>query len=79
MASRHWFRATAMEVFKLNKDLFPKSSNVYDSYAEALMKLGKKEEAIKNYKISVKMNPKNEHGIKMLKKLGADTTNLEQE
>src|SRR5690606_32770436 len=33
----------AEAVFKLNMEAFPKSSNVYDSYAEALMEQGKNE------------------------------------
>lgn len=69
----------AAQVFKLNVEAFPKSFNVYDSYAEALMKLGKNEEAIKNYKISVEMNPANQNGIDMLKKLGVDTSSLVRE
>lgn len=69
----------AAQVFKLNKDAFPESSNVYDSYAEALMALGKNDAAIKNYRISVEKDPSNQHGIDMLKKLGVDTSELEQE
>lgn len=57
-------------IFELSIDAFPKAYNVYDSYAEALMELGRKEEAIKNYKKSVELNPKNQNGIDMLKKLG---------
>lgn len=69
----------AAQVFKLNVEAFPKTFNVYDSYAEALMKLGKNEEAIKNYRISVEMNPANQNGIDMLKKLGVDTSSLVRE
>ena len=66
----------ALEVFKWNTEAFPKSFNTYDSYAEAFMELGQKEQAIKYYKKSVEMNPGNNNGIDMLKKLGVDTTNL---
>lgn len=69
----------AAEVFKLNVESFPKSYNVYDSYAEALMTLGENEEAIKNYKISVELNPANQNGLDMLKKLGVDTSGLVRE
>ncbi|MGK0363005.1 MAG: CubicO group peptidase (beta-lactamase class C family) [Saprospiraceae bacterium] len=69
----------AAQVFKLNKDAFPKSSNAYDSYAEALMSLGKNEGAIKNYRLSVELNPANQHGIDMLKELGEDTSDLVKE
>lgn len=69
----------AAEVFKLNVEAFPKSSNVYDSYGEALMNLGKTDLAIKNYKKSVALNPNNMAGIEALKKLGADVSEYEKE
>ena len=69
----------AMAVFELNVKAFPKSSNVYDSYAEALLKQGSKEKAIENYKKSVEINPGNRGGIDKLKELGVDTENLIKE
>jgi CubicO group peptidase (beta-lactamase class C family) len=66
----------AVAVFKLNTIAFPKSSNVYDSYGEALMALGNKTEALENYKKSVKLNPGNEGGIKILKDNGIKTDDL---
>ena len=69
----------AAEVFKLNIEAFPKSFNVYDSYAEALMNLGQNALAIKHYKTSVTMNPNNTNGIEQLKKLGADVSAFEKE
>ncbi|MET2985327.1 serine hydrolase [Aureibaculum conchae] len=69
----------AVQVFKLNVDAFPNSFNAYDSYGEALMSLGKNDLAIKNYKKSVEMNPANQNGIDMLKKLGVDTSDLVKE
>jgi CubicO group peptidase (beta-lactamase class C family) len=66
----------AVAVFKLNTIAFPKSSNVYDSYGEALMALGNKTEALENYKRSVKLNPGNEGGIKILKDNGVKTDDL---
>lgn len=56
----------AVEAFKINMELFPSSWNVYDSYGESLLKIGKKEEAIKMYQRSIELNPKNEGGKKML-------------
>ena len=44
--------------------------NVYDSLGEAYMKTGQKELAIKNYEKSLELNPKNDNGKEMLKKLG---------
>lgn len=61
----------AIEIFKLNVSEHPKSWNVYDSLGEAYMKQGKKEPAIENYRKSLELNPNNENGKDMLKKLGA--------
>jgi tetratricopeptide (TPR) repeat protein len=69
----------AAQVFKLNIAAFPKSANAYDSYAEALMNLGDNAGAIKNYTTSVEMDPSNQNGIDMLKKLGVDTKDLVKE
>lgn len=66
----------AEAIFKLNIEAFPKSSNVYDSYGEVLMEQGKNELAIINYKKSVELNPANEGGIAMLKKLGVETEGM---
>ncbi|MEO7992586.1 MAG: serine hydrolase [Chryseolinea sp.] len=66
----------AAAIFKLNSEAFPKSSNVFDSYGEALMVLGNKTEALENYKKSVKLNPGNEGGIKILKDNGIKTDDL---
>jgi len=59
----------AIEIFKLNTEDFPTSSNTYDSLGEAYMIAGEKELAIKNYERSVELNPKNDGGIAALKKL----------
>lgn len=64
--------AEAIAVFKMNIDAFPKSDNVYDSYAEALLKSGDKEGAIVNYKKSLEINPHSQSGIKALKNLGVN-------
>lgn len=59
----------SLEVFKLNTLLFPKSGNTYDSYAIALEKDGKKQEAIAMYRKSIVLWPGNEDGKKALKQL----------
>ncbi|MGK0378606.1 MAG: tetratricopeptide (TPR) repeat protein, partial [Patiriisocius sp.] len=59
----------AAEVFKLSTEVYPDNDNPYDSYAEALMALGKNQEAIKNYKKSLELNPGNNNAVTMLKKL----------
>lgn len=47
----------AFFVLQLNTQLFPKSANVYDSFAEVNWKMGKKEEAIKFYKKAIELDP----------------------
>lgn len=59
----------AVKILKINVDFFPESANVYDSYGEALAAAGDKENAIINYKKSIELNPDNESGKQMLKKL----------
>ncbi|WP_299122490.1 serine hydrolase [uncultured Winogradskyella sp.] len=66
----------AEAVFKLNVDQFPESSNVYDSYAEALLENGNKEKAIVNYKKSVELNPANTNAVNILKSLDVDVNTL---
>jgi hypothetical protein len=59
----------AIEIFKLNVEQFPESFNVYDSLGEGYMLDGNTKLAIKNYEKSIEINPDNENGKKMLKKL----------
>ncbi|MFT4851094.1 MAG: tetratricopeptide (TPR) repeat protein, partial [Sediminicola sp.] len=66
----------ALAIFKLNAETFPNSANVYDSYGEALLANGDKEKAIENYLKSVKIDPGNDYGIKVLGELGVNTENL---
>jgi tetratricopeptide (TPR) repeat protein len=61
--------ALAEEVFKTNTLLFPSGWNTYDSYGELLLANGKRQEAMRMYKKSVELNPQNENGINILKKL----------
>jgi tetratricopeptide (TPR) repeat protein len=60
----------ALAVFKFNVLRFSKSPFVYESLAEAHMKIGNKQKAIKNYKKLLELNPKSATALKMLKKLG---------
>ena len=61
--------AEAIALFKVNVELYPKSSNVYDSLAEAYMINGDKALAILNYKKSLELDPRNNNAVAMLKKL----------
>lgn len=59
----------ALQVFELNTMMFPNSSNVWDSYGEALLRAGNKVEAMKMYQRSIELNPKNENGKRILAEL----------
>lgn len=59
----------ALEIFKLNVALYPEAFNVYDSLAEVYMMKEQKKLAIKHYKKSLDLNPKNDNAVRMLAKL----------
>lgn len=61
----------AIRIFQLNVEMFPQSSNAYDSLAEGYMDNGDKALAIANYRKSLQLNPKNANGASMLQKLEA--------
>lgn len=54
----------AIEIFKLNVEAYPQSSNAYDSLAEAYMTNGDREFAIQNFERSLDLNPGNKQGIR---------------
>jgi len=56
----------ALEVFLLNTELYPEEFNTFDSLGECLLLLGKKEEGIKAYEKSLKLNPKNENARQVI-------------
>jgi CubicO group peptidase (beta-lactamase class C family) len=64
----------AIAILKLNVEFYPNSFNVYDSLGEAYMLNGDKALAITNYKKSLELNPKNDNGLQMLKKLEGGST-----
>ena len=51
--------ADAIEIFKLNLEMYPQSANVYDSLGEAYMTRNDKELSIANYKKSLELDPNN--------------------
>ena len=61
--------ASAIELFKANVLFYPKSSNAYDSLAEAYMIDGDKARSIENYEKALALNPKNENAAAQLRKL----------
>jgi tetratricopeptide (TPR) repeat protein len=59
----------AIEIFKLNVEMYPQGFNAYDSLGEAYMVDGQKELAIQNYRKSLELNPQNTGAVAALKKL----------
>lgn len=62
----------AIALFKLNVEMYPNGFNTYDSLAEAYMAQGDREQAIKNYRKSLELNPDNTGAVDKLKELGAE-------
>ncbi|WNG50444.1 serine hydrolase [Archangium minus] len=61
--------ADAIELFKLNVEMFPQSGNVYDSLGEAYMASGNKELALVNYRRALELDPSNANAAETLKRL----------
>lgn len=59
----------AKDLFKMNMILYPESFNVYDSYAEACLKMGEKKLAIEYYQKSLNLNPQNANAKKQIAEL----------
>ncbi len=59
----------ALEIFKLNVEMYPQAWNPYDSLGEAYMIMGRIDQAIANYRRSLELNPENANGAAMLEKL----------
>ena len=61
----------AIEVFKKNVAVFPKSANPYDSLGEAYAMIKNPELALENYSKSLELNPNNTNAAEMIKKIKA--------
>ncbi len=69
----------AIEIFKLNVEMFPKASNPYDSLGEAYLKAENKELALKNYKKSVELNPNNANAVRVINEIEGKTVTVSNE
>jgi CubicO group peptidase (beta-lactamase class C family) len=63
----------ALEIFKINTEMFPEGYNTWDSLGEAYMKLGKDKKAISAYEKSLELNPDNTNAKEMIAKIGGGT------
>lgn len=59
----------AIAIFALNCEAFPQSSNVFDSLGEAYLLDKNYTKALENYKKSVELDSKNNHGKEEIKKI----------
>ncbi|HWS85860.1 MAG TPA: prolyl oligopeptidase family serine peptidase [Pyrinomonadaceae bacterium] len=62
----------AVEIFKLNVEMYPEGFNTYDSLGEAYLAAGERELAIRNYKRSLELNPQNTNAMAALKRIEAN-------
>jgi len=65
--------ADAVEVFKLNVEMFPQSGNTYDSLGESYAAAGNKELALANYRKSLELDPENANAREFIKRLEKPT------
>ncbi len=59
----------AINFFKINAELYPESSNVYDSLGEAYMRKGDTVQAISNFEKSLEIDSANSRAKRYLKRL----------
>lgn len=59
----------AIEIFKLNVEMFPTSANPYDSLGEAYLADDQKDLALVNYKKAAELDPKNANALLIVRRL----------
>ncbi|HKS40954.1 MAG TPA: serine hydrolase [Blastocatellia bacterium] len=59
----------AIEIFKLNVEMFPKSGNPYDSLGETYLADDQKDLALANYKKAVELDPTNANALQIVRRL----------
>lgn len=57
----------AVEIFKLNLEIFPDNPDLFDSLGEGYMAIGNNKLAIENFEKALKLDPQNDHAKDMLK------------
>ena len=61
----------AVQIFALNVEAYPSSSNGYDSLGEAWLAAGDTSKAVANYKRSLELDAGNQNAAQLLQRLGA--------
>ncbi|HEX7313873.1 MAG TPA: prolyl oligopeptidase family serine peptidase [Pyrinomonadaceae bacterium] len=64
----------AVEIFKLNVEMYPRGFNTYDSLGEAYLAAGERALAIQNYRKSLELNPRNTNATAALKRIEQQLT-----
>jgi len=67
----------AIEIFKLNVEMFPKSANAYDSLGETYLADNQKELALANYKKAVELDPTNANALLIVRRLEGNATKVD--
>lgn len=67
----------AVEIFKLNVEMFPTSSNSYDSLGETYLELGAKDLALTSYKKAVELNPANSNAVRIINQIEGKTAKVD--
>ena len=61
-----------IRIFTFNVKAHPDGFTTYDSLGKAYLAAGQREQAIRNYRKSLELNPKNDNAVAMLKKIGVE-------
>jgi thiol-disulfide isomerase/thioredoxin len=69
------YNQEAINVFRINANLFPKSANCYDSLAEGYLKIGSKTKAITMYEKALELESSNKKMAEKIEKLKKESTN----
>lgn len=70
-------RKDAIEIFKLNVEMFPNAANPYDTLGEAYLEDGEQELALANYKKAAELDPKNANALLIVRRLEGKETKID--
>jgi tetratricopeptide (TPR) repeat protein len=70
-------RKDAIEIFRLNIEMFPTSASAYDTLGEAYLADNQKDLALANYKKAVELDPANANALRIVKQLEGKETKVD--